>query len=342
MDIVPLQAARDSISRLQQANTSLQGQLQAAAHGKIPNETSSDVLKLPSGPGSLASGTDFWLAGPQVLTTHATHPPAWVLPAGCIKSERCCRCCADAFRCPPMRGAPALLYALSRLPHEGRGMLWARRLWHPHAEALVHCSMHDRATPATCTDMQHPRSWLLQTALEQQQPPTEQPQPQTSPQPQPIPQPSHHEDTARLTRQLLTAQGQLTRLHAENERLMEWGNELRAAQHRLSMASSAPHLLDQNPQAEHVAQMPPHLWTGAPARHHLGGGRAWQSSAQQAWGRHCQAVRCSCGAHAHACQASKAGPQHESAGNACGSTLAGQQAPMQAASSPPFSSQVTA
>ena len=59
-----LQAAQASLVSAQTDNAKLQEQLQAAA--PPGHEASSNTLNLPSGPGSLASGTDFWLAGPQV------------------------------------------------------------------------------------------------------------------------------------------------------------------------------------------------------------------------------------------------------------------------------------
>ena len=83
-----------------------------------------------------------------------------------------------------------------------------------------------------------PRRGMLQAAQDVQRPaePLE---------PQPAAAAQHGSQHARpsssagqLQQQLTAAQAQLARLHAENERLMEWGNKLRAAQHRLSMASA--------------------------------------------------------------------------------------------------------
>ena len=142
---------------------------------------------------------------------------------------------------------------------------------------------------------------------------------------------SHEE--VQLHQQLAAAEAQLARLHAENERLMEWGNELRAAQHRASMAGPSDHHAGNGRQALHWAQMPPQHWGPGPGcrQAHSHGVQAPAQHAQL-WGRHQHAASCACGSRAGAAQPSKPGRPSAEAASTSGPVPPAQQQPSALAS----------
>ena len=141
--------------------------------------------------------------------------------------------------------------------------------------------------------------------------------------------PAQSHEAVQLHQQLAAAQAQLTRLHTENERLMEWGNELRAAQHRASMASLSAHRAGNGRQAVQWAQVPPQHWgLGSACRHAHSCGVQFPAQHAQLWDRHQHAASCTCGSHAKAAQPSKPGqPCAEAAGASAHMPHAQQQQP---------------